>query len=149
MGGLMFALFHRDGYIPMFLISLSAFIVLGLCIPHIILCANYYKNDRKKQLSIDFDKRFVIISKSKNKKKFYFEDISNITKVGANLPQNEGFTTIAPWRYFYFYKIELQDKRIVCITRFLIQKLEKVVPDLPYEYRFQIFPLIKDYYEEE
>jgi len=143
----MFALYYRDGCIPMSLVLLTAFIFFSLCIPQIILCVNYYNNDRKRQFAIDFDKRFVIISMNKVEKKFCFEEISKITKIGANLQKNERFTTIAPWRYFYYYKIELRDKSTFYLTRFLIQKLEKIVPNLRYKYQFQRFPMIKDFYK--
>jgi len=84
---------------------------------------------------------------NKVEKKFCFEEISKITKIGANLQKNERFTTIAPWRYFYYYKIELRDKSTFYLTRFLIQKLEKIVPNLRYKYQFQRFPMIKDFYK--
>lgn len=143
MGILMILLFHRDGDIPFFLILSTIFWVLFLSVPNIILSINYYKADSKKRIFIDFNKEKITIFQNGKKKVLFFKNIDKIVKIGLSSSKYNGIITTAPWRHFYYYKIELQDQSFVCITRFLIQNFENVLPKLPCEYVQQTFPLVK------
>jgi hypothetical protein len=142
MGVLMLGLFYRDGYIPPFLVVLTIICVLFFSIPNLALHINYYKEDRKKKLFIDFDKEIVTISKDGREKIFSIKDIVKIIKIGINPLKNSELTTAA-WRYFYYYKIELKDNSTVCLTRFLIQNFENIIPKIPFEYYQQRYPIVK------
>jgi len=143
MGGLMIMIYQRDGYIPTFLIALTAICGLIIFVPQFILCVNYYKNDRKRELLIDEDNEEFSILKDGRKKSFLFKDIVKVVKIAASYSKLKGIDSIATWRHFYTYKIELKDKSFVYLTSFLIQNLEKTIPNLQYEYLKQRFPMIK------
>lgn len=144
MGILMLGLFYKDGYIPPFLVVLTIIWVLLFSVPNLVLHINYYKEDSKKELSIDFNKEVVKISRDEKEYIFLFKDIVKVVRVGMSPSKFNGFTSIAAWRYFYYYRIELRDKNSVYLTRFLVQNLEKVIPDLPIEYLQQKYPIVKD-----
>lgn len=144
MGILMLSLLYRDGHIPVFLVVLTIFFVLLFCVPNIILHINYYKEDRKKKISIDFINENVTLSRNGNGKVFFLKDIVKVVRISMRSSESNVFNTTAPWRYFYYYKIELQDGSTLFLTRFLIQNIEKVIPNLHYEYLQQRFPIVKN-----
>jgi hypothetical protein len=142
MGVLMQGLLLRDGNVPAFLIGLTILCVILLSVPNLILHINYYKEDRKKKFFIDYKKEFVKISVDEKEELFYFQDIVKVLKIGLCHSKSDRLLTTAPWRFFYYYKIEFQDKRIKYLTRFIIQDLESLLPNLVFEYEKQRYPFI-------
>lgn len=142
---LMLGLHYRDGQIPIFLVALTIFWVLILSVPNLILHVNYIKEDRKKELSIDFFNKKVTLSHNGNRKVFFFNDIEKVVKFSVRSQKSKGFNTTAAWRYFYYYKIELKDGNSIFLTRCLIQNIEKLMPDIFCEYSHQRFPIVKNY----
>lgn len=145
MGILMLGLHYRDGHIPIFLVALTIFLVLLFCVPNLVLHVNYFKEDRKKELSIDFINKKVTLSRNGNGKVFFLKDIVKVVRISVRSLESNEFKTTAPWRYFYYYKIELKDGSFIFLTRFLVQNIEKVMPDLNYEYLHQRFPVVKNF----
>lgn len=139
----MLGLLYRDGSVPVFLIVLTILWVLLLSVPNLILHISYYKEDRKKKFFIDFQKEFIKISVDEKVEKHFFRDIIKVVKIGLCHSKSDRHLTIAPWRFFYYYKIELQGQRTEILTRFLIQDFEKLLPKLPCEFIKQEYPIIK------
>ena len=142
MGILMLGLHYRDGHIPILLVVITIFFVLLLCVPNIVLHINYFKEDRKKELTIDFFNKKLFLSRNGVEKTFFFKDIVKVVRISMCTSEFNGFITIAPWRYFYYYKIELQDGSSLLLTRFLVQKFERIIPNLHYEFIQKQFPII-------
>lgn len=141
---LMMEAYLKGAYIPPYMIIITVLWIVILCGPNLVLHINYYLNDRGLTICIDSKKKKISIRKKTGEIEFCFKDIANIVKSGLITEDNKVVITSTAWGHFYYYKIVLKDKQNVFLTRFLIQKLEKLFPDLPYEYRFQKFPLIKD-----
>lgn len=139
---LILGLHYRDGYVPISLVVLTIFLVLLFCVPNIVLHINYFREDRKKELFIDLINKKVILSRNGNRKVFFLKDIDKVVRNGVRSLESKEFNTTAPWRYFYYYKIELKDGDSIFLTRFLVQNIEKVIPDLNYEYLHQRFPIV-------
>lgn len=144
-GILLLSLYYKDGYIPIFLIALTILLVLLLFVPNIVLHANYLKEDWKKEISIDFINKKVILSRNGKGKVFFLKDIIKVVRISARSQESNVFNTTAPWRYFYYYKIELRDGSSIFLTRFLVQNIEKIIPDLNCEYIYQYFPIFKHF----
>jgi hypothetical protein len=144
MGILMLSLHYRDGHIPIFLVVLTIFMVLLFCVPNIILHVDYFKEDRKKELSIDFIHKKVTLSRNGDEKVFFLKDIVKVVRISVRSSETNEFKTTAPWRYFYYYKIELQDGSSLFLTRFVVPNIEKVIPNLNYECLHQRFPIVKN-----
>ncbi|MBW6499322.1 MAG: hypothetical protein K0B09_13100 [Bacteroidales bacterium] len=142
MGVLMQGLLLRDGSVPPFLIGLTIVCVILLCVPNLILHINYYKEDRKKKIFIDFKKEVIKISVDEKEESFFFQDIVKVVKTGLYHSKSDRQLTTAPWRFFYYYKIEFQDKRFKYLTRFIIQDLESLLPNVIFEYEKKRYPFI-------
>ena len=138
----MHGLLLRDGNVPVFLIVLTILCVILLSVPNLILHINYYKEDRKKKIFIDFKKEVVKISVDEKEESFFFRDIVKVVKIGLCHSNRDKLLTTAPWRFFYYYKLEFQDKRIIYLTRFIIQHFESILPNLDFEYEKQRYPFI-------
>lgn len=143
MGSIMYVVYHRDGYVPNSLTTITICVLFVFCIPQLILSINYFNNDRRKVVMIDIENELIIISRVGIEKKVYFKDITRITRIGKSLSKLDGFVNSAPWKYFYYYKIELLDNSLLYLSCFAIIKLENLLPKLTCKYLEQNFPIIK------
>ena len=96
MGILMLGLHYRDGHIPILLVVITIFFVLLLCVPNIVLHINYFKEDRKKELTIDFFNKKLFLSRNGVEKTFFFKDIVKVVRISMCTSEFNGFITIAP-----------------------------------------------------
>ncbi|MFO7978671.1 MAG: hypothetical protein R6U64_08430 [Bacteroidales bacterium] len=143
MGLIMLSSFSQNGYIPDLTIIVTIVVVIVFGGPGFILHLNYYKEDQKKKLIVDFNDKLITVCKDGLEKRFHFDEIARVEKTGMVPSRSYKYSTTAPWRYFYFYKVVLLDKSFIILTRFLVEDFEKMVPNVSFYSMQENFPLVK------
>lgn len=111
-------------------------------IPPFILAINYLTHDRHTVLEIDQSNNNIRISRRNNIYTFPLEDILRIEKYHSNIVKGETMTRMH-WHTFYFYKLVLRQHESVEVSRMIIEKFERKIENVRFEYIRTSFPLIR------